>query len=259
VATIDGPAGPIEVLATGSGDPVTVFAHGLAGSIPETRPFGSGVPGTRWFFHFRGHGRSAAPEVPVTYHGLAGELREVLDHARARRVLGVSLGAGALLRVAAEEPDRLDRLVLVLPAAISEGDDEVVRRMRHRAALAEAGDAEGLAQSLLAEQPPEVRARPAVRLWAQRQAERLTTPALVRMLHDLPGSRPVEDPAALPAITCPALVVGQQDDPAHPVAVAERLGHALPSARVEVLPPGGLLWTHRARVRALVSEFLAAT
>ena len=46
---------------TGPGEPVTVFAHGLAGSIDETRPFGSGVRGSRVFLHFRGHGATSAP------------------------------------------------------------------------------------------------------------------------------------------------------------------------------------------------------
>ncbi|HET7661061.1 MAG TPA: alpha/beta hydrolase, partial [Oryzihumus sp.] len=55
---LDGPDGALEYLLTGSGGPTTVFGHGLAGSIETTRPFGSGVEGTRAFFHFRGHGAS---------------------------------------------------------------------------------------------------------------------------------------------------------------------------------------------------------
>src|SRR4051795_1958284 len=57
----------LECLAAGSGRPVTVFAHGLAAGITETRPLGSGVHGRRVFFQFRGHGRSAAPAGPWTY------------------------------------------------------------------------------------------------------------------------------------------------------------------------------------------------
>ena len=66
--------GEIEYVVTGNGPPVTVFAHGLAGSIPETRPFGSGVDGTRVFLHFRGHGASSAPVGTCTYAALADEL-----------------------------------------------------------------------------------------------------------------------------------------------------------------------------------------
>ena len=77
---VDGPDGALEVLTTGSGLPSTVFAHGLAGSIETTRPFGSGVAGSRTFFSFRGHGASAAPETDWTYAALAAELDAVARH-----------------------------------------------------------------------------------------------------------------------------------------------------------------------------------
>jgi pimeloyl-ACP methyl ester carboxylesterase len=60
----------LERLITGVGDPVTVFAHGLAGDIATTRPLGSAVLGRRVFFHFRGHGRSDAPPGPWTFDDL---------------------------------------------------------------------------------------------------------------------------------------------------------------------------------------------
>ena len=101
---LDGPDGALEVLTTGSGLPSTVFAHGLAGSIETTRPFGSGVSGSRTFFHFRGHGASAAPESDWTYAALAGELEAVAGHVRATQALGVSMGAGALCALLEREP-----------------------------------------------------------------------------------------------------------------------------------------------------------
>jgi hypothetical protein len=48
VAVLTAAGTRVEYLVTGGGEPVTVFAHGLAGSIPETRPFGSGVGGVLW-------------------------------------------------------------------------------------------------------------------------------------------------------------------------------------------------------------------
>ena len=113
-----GPGGALEVLTTGSGLPSTVFAHGLAGSIETTRPFGSGVAGSRTFFSFRGHGASAAPETDWTYAALAAELDAVARHAGATRALGVSMGAGALCSLLEQQPDRFDRLVLVIPAVV---------------------------------------------------------------------------------------------------------------------------------------------
>ena len=120
---VDGPGGALEVLTTGSGLPSTVFAHGLAGSIETTRPFGSGVAGSRTFFSFRGHGASAAPETDWTYAALAAELDAVARHVGATRALGVSMGAGALCSLLEQQPDRFDRLVLVIPAVVDRPRD----------------------------------------------------------------------------------------------------------------------------------------
>ena len=95
-----------------------MFAHGLGNGIPETRPLGSGVTGRRVFFQFRGHGRSSAPPGRWTYADLARDLRAVADLSGATRALGVSLGAGALCRLLADDPDRFERVVLFLPAVL---------------------------------------------------------------------------------------------------------------------------------------------
>src|SRR3954449_829882 len=105
----------IDYLVTGSGAPVTVFAHGLSGSIAETRPLGSGVSGTRVFFHFRGHGESASPAGTWTYDDVGSELLAVADHFGASRAVGASMGAGAIVNVLGKRPGRFERVVLFLP------------------------------------------------------------------------------------------------------------------------------------------------
>src|SRR5690349_9871014 len=125
------PAPPTEQVATphgvelewslgGEASPVTVFAHGLGGSIGDTRPLGSAVLGRKVFFHFRGHGRSAAPGGVWTYADLARDLRAVADLSGATRAVGASMGAGALCRLLADNPTRFDRAVFFLPAVLDE-------------------------------------------------------------------------------------------------------------------------------------------
>jgi pimeloyl-ACP methyl ester carboxylesterase len=257
VPLVDGPDGRLECLVTGSGAPVTVFAHGLAGSIDETRPFGSGVRGTRVFFHFRGHGASGESEAPWSYEAAASDVRAVMTAYDARRGLGVSLGAGALLRCAVETPSAFDRLVFVLPATVDQPRrDAAVSLMQARAELVEHRDLAGLADSLLAEQPSGVRDRPDVRVWAERQARRLSSPSVARALRELPPQHPVTSRADLTAVACPVLVITQQGDDAHPVAIAEELAGLLPAADLEVYDDGGVLWSHRAEVRTRISTFL---
>ena len=247
----------VDYLVTGRGDPVTVFAHGLAGAIDETRPFGSGVRGTRAFLHFRGHGASSAPETPWTYDALAAELHAVADHVAATRALGVSLGAGALLRLAAARPGRFERLVFVLPATIDRPrHDPAVERMQQMAGYVEARDVEAVAGLLVTEQPAEARERPDVCVWARRQARRLTDTAVARALRELPAAVPLDDRAVLRQVDAPVLVVGQRGDDAHPAAIAEELAEALPNARLTVFDAGGVLWTHRRELRQLIASFL---
>jgi 3-oxoadipate enol-lactonase len=247
----------VDYLLTGSGDPVTVFAHGLAGAIDETRPFGSGVRGTRAFLHFRGHGASSAPDTPWTYEAVADELLAVADHVHASRALGVSLGAGALLRLVAERPDRFERLVLVLPGAVDRPrNDPAVRRMHQMAAHVEAHDVEALASLLRLEQPEGARDRPDVTVWSRRQAARLMETGVATALRELPARFPLMDRSALRTVRAPVLVIGQHGDDAHPAAVAEELAELLPDARLSMFDAGGVLWTHRRELRELIASHL---
>jgi pimeloyl-ACP methyl ester carboxylesterase len=257
VPFVDGPDGSVEVVVSGRGEPITVFAHGLASSIAETRPFGSGVDGTRVFLHFRGHGRTSSPDSRWTYSALRSELTSVVTAYGATQGLGISLGAGALLRAAWEAPERFQRLVFVLPSTIDRPrHDEAVRRMEAMADLVDRRDLPALVDSLLSEQPIGARARPDVAVWARRQAERLVGTPVGHALRDLPTQQALPSGADLSRLSMPALVVGQADDPAHPEGVARELASRLPNARLQVYDDRGLLWAHRSELRALISTFL---
>lgn len=81
-----------------------MFAPGRGQSIAQTRPFGSGVRGTRVFFQYD-------DSPPAT-------LRAVADQVNATRAFGASLGVAAVAAVVAGDPDRFDRLVLAIPAGL---------------------------------------------------------------------------------------------------------------------------------------------
>ena len=257
-STLQGPHGSIEYLTTGSGLPATVFAHGLAGSIPTTRPFGSGVRGSRTFMHFRGHGASAAVEAPWTYAGLAEDLRAVADHVGATQALGVSMGAGALCSLLEATPLRFVRLVFVMPAVLDQPrEDDGLSRLAQMAGCVESGDIEALTALLLRAEPAGVRTEPDVALSCRRQAAAMVGTPVSQALRALPSAVPLTDRAVLAEVTAPALVIAQEQDPGHPVWVAEQLAAALPDARLEVMAPGGLMWRHRNVIRELIGGFLS--
>jgi 3-oxoadipate enol-lactonase len=247
----------LECLATGSGRPVTVFAHGLAGGIAETRPLGGGVHGRRIFFQFRGHGRSASPPGRWTYLDLARDLRAVADLYGATRALGVSLGAAALCRLLADNPNRFDRAVFFLPAVLDQPrPTRSSARLADLLAALDSGDAGEVAEVVAQEVPAQLRNTPAVWAYLRQRIEQLMRDGLAEGLTELPGQAAISDPAALGEVTAPALVIACRGDDAHPVEVAEQLAAALPNATLHVYDRPGVVWTERADLRERIAGFL---
>jgi len=60
----------------------------------------------------------------------------------------------------------------------------------------------------------------------------------------------------LARITAPTLVVGQEADPLHPIALARELAELLPAASLLELPEGGVFWTDAARLQADLADHL---
>jgi 3-oxoadipate enol-lactonase len=246
--------GGVEVAVMGTGRPVTVFAHGLAGSAAETRPLALRTPGTRVLLTFRGHGSSDGIPGGWSYDDLADDLRSVADAFGATGAVGLSLGAGALLRLLSNEPDRFDRLAFVLPAALDETrDDLATERLLRLADAIIVGDEELVVQLLMDDVPAQVRHRGGTRLLVDRRAKQLlnTVPP-----HPKQPEAPLPGFISLEAVTAPALVIGQAGDALHPASVADRLAAALPSAELLQLEPGGVFWTATRTVQDALARHL---
>jgi 3-oxoadipate enol-lactonase len=250
----------LPTVVTGSGAPVTVAAHGLGASIPETRPLLGGVTGTRVFYAARGHGDAPLPDEPYDYAALARDLAVVSDAAGATRAVGVSMGAGALLALLAEAPDRFERVVLFLPAALdAPRTDQAVRRTAALAAALAAGRTEQVERLVLAELPPDLRGLPAVRAYAAaRAAYLLCSPGVPVALRSLPRCAPLDDRSRLATVSAQVLLLAQEDDPLHPAQVARDLAAVLPRARLVVFERPGVGFRERARLRAEITGFLNA-
>ncbi|MGH3095282.1 MAG: alpha/beta fold hydrolase [Streptosporangiales bacterium] len=260
-ATLRTPRTEIEYVVTRSGEPFTLYVHGLAGSIGETRTFASGVPGTAAFMHLRGHGATRGLDGRWDGTVLAADVRAVSDQVGARQAVGVSLGALALLGLLAESPDRFTRVVALLPprAVFDAAPDPWVRHAWSSIAgyLAEERVADA-AEALLAMQPAAARTLPQARDHYAGAAKRLVGwgPALVDALRALPVAGAPIDPVALSAITTPVLVVGQHGDRLHPVDTAARLADALPNATYLDLGDAAVPWSGRQPLRSALAEFL---
>jgi pimeloyl-ACP methyl ester carboxylesterase len=240
----------VGLIVTGSGSPVTVAAHGLGASIAETRPLLSGVTGTRVFYAARGHDGDV-PE-PFTYRDLGQDLLRIADAHGATRVLGVSMGSGALWSLLAEQPTRFERVVTYLPGALDRPRaDDAVTRLAALATALEQGDEPAVQRWVAQELPEEAAAHvPARTAWL------LANPGIAVAVRSLPVVTPVPDRSALGAVSADVLVVAQEGDPLHPAQVARDLVAVLPKARLVVFDRPHALLRERARLRALVQEFL---
>ncbi|GAA2696910.1 MULTISPECIES: alpha/beta fold hydrolase [Actinoplanes] len=246
----------VEQLITGTGDPVTVFAHGLAGDIAGTRPLGSAVTGRRVFFHFRGHGRSDIPPGPWSFGDLATDLRGVADLSGATRALGVSMGAGALCRLIAETPDRFERAVFYLPAPLDgRRSDAAVQRLNRMLASVESGEAAMIADAVEAELPASVRNTPAGWSYLRQRVDQLQRDGLAVELETLWPEPAVPDENLLRAFRGRALVIGCEGDEVHPSGWAERLATLL-RADLQMYDRPTVLWTNRQELRDRISVFL---
>ncbi|SDY36541.1 Pimeloyl-ACP methyl ester carboxylesterase [Saccharopolyspora shandongensis] len=237
--------------AHGRGTPVTLVVHGLGATEGEARIPASGLPGTRVVLALPGHGSADdAPPDYWNYASIAADVLAVADEVEATRAVGVSLGAGALTRIAAEHPDRFERLALLLPAALDRPREVAATWAFERLAAAVAAGGETLRETVAADLPEGVE----VGDYVERRAE-----ALLRLedaLRELPEQVPVPDAAVLAGVRSEVLVVGATDDPLHPAEVAKAVAAAFARARLEILPSPAPMLTHRRELRRLLVDFL---
>lgn len=277
----------------GSGEPHTLFSHGFAGAIRDTRPFGTGITGTRHFLHLPGHGGRPSPGPGWTYPQIAEALAEALRTTSATRALGVSMSAGGLLNLISSGHSvtrQLEKVALVLPASFTGFTAEALDRNRSYLetlrTLVAAADIEGITDLMLSREPAEVADLLPARAWTRAKAENLVETDMSDGLGlaleiavdgvSSNGDGAVDDAGAgndgavdagaddgavderletLARFPGEVLVLTHADDPAHPVEIAESIAAAIPASRLEVLPAGSILWRGRHEVRRILGEF----
>ncbi len=190
-------------------------------------------------FEQRGHGRSPAPAGPYTIAALAGDVLELMDELGLERAsyAGVSLGGMVGMWLAANAPERIERLVLICTAA----------QLPNAAAYAEravAVRAEGSIESI---------ADGVVRRWLTPQFA-AAHPDVSARLRSMLTETDVEGYAgcceaiaefdlrdALDGIAAPTLVISGAQDTATPVELQAQVASAIPGARHEIVDPAAHL------------------
>ena len=251
----------LHVEVDGTGEPVTVFAHGLTNSCQELAMFTPFLAGTKVRFDFRGHGRSSVPEAGA--YGFADFARDVDAVATAygaTRAVGTSLGAGAITHLIADQPDRFERLVFLLPAALdvpltSHDDFDRTAELLETLPKDEAIDAiltEG-GRAATYEQAPWLREFD-VLLWQD-----MNPVGVARAIREVVRDVALDDRERLRAVVAPTMLICREGDSIHPAELGRVLADIMPKAELIVLPGEEELMASIPELVGRVKAFLEGT
>ncbi len=244
----------------GSGDPITVFAHGLTNSCMELAAFTPFAPGTKVRFCFRGHGHSSLPaRGSYRFADFSRDLDEVARATGARNVVGTSLGAGAVVNLLGAQPARFERVVLLLPAALDApiGDHSLFDRT---ADLLESLPRDAAIEAILSEsgRARNYAANPHLREFDLMLWQDMNPKGVARAIREVTRDVAIDDRDRLREVTAPVMVISREGDAIHPAEVGRTLAGIMPNAELVVLESEEDLMTSIPQLVERVSRFLAA-
>jgi len=242
------------------GAPVLVLGSSLGTTVemwdPELEALGRSHRIVR--FDHRGHGASPSPPPPWEIADLGGDVLALLDSLGLARVsyAGVSLGGMVGMWLAANAPERIERLVIVCSSAHL----PPAETWAQRAAAVSAAGSVGAVSSTVLERwftPAYAQAQPEVMSWMDAML-RACPPAGYAGCCGVIERLDLRPQLAL--IEAPTLVIAAAQDPSTPPEHSQLIAQAIPGARLEVLAHGAhLAAIERAQeVSALIERHLEA-
>jgi 3-oxoadipate enol-lactonase len=237
---------PALVLSNSLGSTLDVWGRQMTALTPHFRVIR---------YDLRGHGASPVPPAPYDIADLGADVLALLDTLGVVRthVGGLSIGGQVGMWIAANAPERVDRLVLCCTSPRFEPPDAWAAR----AATVRAQGTAAIADTVVAR-------------WFT-PAFAAEHPGLVHEMRDMIASTPSEGYAAccgvvertdlrpsLTSIGAPTLVIAGADDPAAPPEQAELISGAIPCSRLAVVGRAAHLANveRPAEVNALILEHL---
>jgi pimeloyl-ACP methyl ester carboxylesterase len=225
----------LHVEVDGDGDPVTVFAHGLTNSCRELAPFTPSLGGTAVRFCFRGHGHSSTPASGYRFADLATDLDAVARTYGATNAVGTSMGAGAIMKLLEDDPDRFDRIVMLLPASLDVPFPDPAR-FDAIADILERHPRDEAIERILAMTPQRYERAPWLReldllLWAD-----LNTVGVARAIRGVVRDVSISDRELLRKVSSPVLLICREGDSIHPAELGRVLHDLLPDSDLITVP-----------------------
>lgn len=237
--------------------PALVFLNSLGTELAMWDPLVSAfAPDFRLVrYDARGHGASPVPAGPYSVADLGADLLALLDRLGIERasLCGASLGGTTALWVAANAPDRVERLVVCCSSAFFDAHDAYMER----AALVRAEGTEVVADAV-------VHRWFTAAMFADRPEEAARMRAMVAATPDEGYAASAEAVASadlrpeLTAIAAPTLVIAGAEDPATPPEHGRRIATGIAGAEFTELAAAAHLASveHPAEVAELLRSHL---
>jgi pimeloyl-ACP methyl ester carboxylesterase len=221
----------LHVEVDGVGEPVTVLAHGLTNSCRELAPFSPSLEGTAVRFCFRGHGHSSSPDSGYGFTELASDLDVVARTYGARNAIGTSMGAGAIMRLLQDDPDRFDKIVMLLPASL-DVPFEHPERFDGIADLLETYPKDEAIERILAMNGDRYQRAPWLReldllLWAD-----MNPAGVARAIREVTRDVSISDRELLRKVESPVLLICREGDVIHPAELGRVLDDLFPNSEL---------------------------
>ena len=224
----------LHVEVDGSGEPITVLAHGLTNSCRELAPFTPSLSGTAVRFCFRGHGHSSAPPSGYRFADLASDLDVVARSYGACNAVGTSMGAGAIMSLLEHDPARFDRIVMLLPASLDVPfrDPE---RFDAIADLLEAYPREEAIARILEMSGARYERAPWLREFDLALWQDMNTVGVARAIREVTRDVSISDRELLRKVEAPVLLICREGDTIHPAELGVMLRDLFQNAELITL------------------------
>jgi pimeloyl-ACP methyl ester carboxylesterase len=193
------------------------------------------LPGTKVRFCFRGHGHSSSPVAGFAFADFARDLDAVARAYGATRAIGTSLGQGAICSLLEREPDRFERMVFLLPAAL-DLDFRFKERFLRTARILEGRTREDAVEAILSDPERVIGYLQAPwRLEFDRAMwETANTEGIALAIRGVIEDHPVKDRERMREVTAPVLLLCLEGDEIHPAELGRILADLMPNSELLV-------------------------
>ena len=225
----------------GEGKP-WIFLHGMGADLNQAALVFSRIEGVRFIsMDFRGHGKTAfSAPGDFQFKRFADDVMNLADHLGMKQfgLGGISLGSAVSLNIVSRFPERVRQLVLIRPAWLDKANaDNLEVSSLIGSILSQFGEAgaetrfrqSNLFQKLNVDAPGSLES-------IAGQLSRPYASVSFSAFSNLVLDSPVDSIETLKDIQQETLVMGNEQDPIHPIGMARQLAELLPNASFYQLP-----------------------